>query len=150
MRLLHCFAAATLLAVATLTGCGGASGDDTGGGDEDAQQASTNAVTVSAREFSLEANQQTVKAGKVNLTLHNRGSIEHELIVVRTDLAPDKLPVKDGKADVPESEIIVHVHDVRAGARRSVSLELARGAYALICNIPAHYQSGMYLALTVD
>ncbi len=150
MRLLHGFAAATLLAVATLTACGGGSADDASEGDEDTQQASTNAVTVTAREFSFEANQQTVTAGKVNLTLHNRGSIPHELIVVRTDLAADKLPVKDGTAQVAESETIDHLHDVRAGARRSVSTELTRGAYVLICNIPAHYQSGMHLALTVE
>lgn len=150
MRVTRRLGAMGVLALAALAAACGGSVDDEGGADEAAQQASTNAVTVTAREFSFEANTQTVPAGKVTITLHNRGSIPHDLSVVRTDVAPDKLPVKDGVADIPESKDIDHIHQLRAGARRSVSPELTRGAYVLICNIPAHYQSGMHLALTVE
>lgn len=149
VRAMHRSAAFLLGLAALAAACGGSSADDDASA-EDAQQASRNAITVSAREFSFEADQQTVAAGRVTLTLVNRGSVPHDLVVVRTDLAPDKLPAKNGVADVPASEEIAHVHDVRAGARKSVSEELKPGKYVLICNVPAHYQAGMHLALTVE
>jgi uncharacterized cupredoxin-like copper-binding protein len=139
-------AAATALAVAllALAACGGDSDDEAG------QQADSRSVTVTAREFSFEATQQSAAAGRIAFSLQNRGSVEHELLVVRSELAADKLPAKDGVAQLRADDELAHVHGVGPGQRRTTRVELARGRYLLICNVPTHYQSGMRLEFTVE
>jgi uncharacterized cupredoxin-like copper-binding protein len=41
------------------------------------------------------------------------------------------------------------VEEVEAGADGTVTLDLEAGSYAMFCNLPGHYKTGMYGSITV-
>jgi hypothetical protein len=87
--------------------CGGddddsSSGDD-GGGVTVTTAGSGTPVAVelgetSDTEYFMTAAPESVPAGSVTFTAKNTGSKEHEMVVLKTDEAPDSLTVTDDKA----------------------------------------------------
>jgi uncharacterized cupredoxin-like copper-binding protein len=115
-------------------------------------------------EFDLIPAKAKVKAGEVTFKLKNTGSIEHELIVIRTDLDSGELPTDGNGAAAEHGAVAPHgkghgdgaehagAHvgtHVAAGEAGSVTLKLEPGSYALVCNLPGHYASGMHSNFTV-
>jgi uncharacterized cupredoxin-like copper-binding protein len=142
---------ALLLAVGVLlTGCDA---------DDEAAQAESNGEVVQATldDYTIALDQKTAKAGKVHFAISNKGDMEHEFVVVKTEMAPDAFPVEDGKAAEPEAESEesgegqeMEVEDIAPGADASLDLDLEAGKYVLICNLPGHYEQGMRIAFTVE
>ena len=52
---------------------------------------------------------------------------------------------------IPEDQIdlIDEVEDLAPGTSSSLDVNLDAGAYVLVCNLPAHYEQGMFAAFTV-
>lgn len=73
----------------------------------------------------------------------------HELKVVKTDLAPDQLPIDGGTAKASEEGKVGEVLNIASGVTRKLVLELPTGTYVLICNIAGHHQLGMRVGLEV-
>jgi uncharacterized cupredoxin-like copper-binding protein len=75
--------------------------------------------------------------------------LAHELVMLKTDLAADKLPVADGQ--VPESQFkkMGEVEGIDPGKNRRLILKLVPGRYVLVCNQPGHYSMGMHTSLLV-
>src|SRR3990170_815044 len=70
-------------------------------------------VEVLLDEWSVVANPSEVPAGPVTFTAVNAGDEDHELVVLKTDLAADALPVVDSKVDeVAAGEEIGEIEDV--------------------------------------
>ena len=145
-----------LLAAATIAlfaaGCGGSSNDKASSSSTSTPASAPAAVakgtvTVSMSEFAFSPKDVVVKAGKVTISAPNQGSVPHELVLLKTDADPAKLPQKDGEVD--ESASVGEIADVAAGATKSHTFTLAPGHYAMVCNLPGHYSSGMYGSLTV-
>jgi uncharacterized cupredoxin-like copper-binding protein len=94
-----------------------------------------------------------VPAGTVRFRILNQGPTSHELIVVRTDRAPDELPLQSDGLTVDEEGPGVELLDEAEGLdiddRQTMVLGLASGHYVLYCNLEGHYLGGMYAALTV-
>lgn len=88
----------------------------------------------------------SARAGTVTFTVRNVAGAEHELVVLRTSRRAARLPVRNGRASeagkVGEVEVAGH-------RTRTLRLRLGKGHYALICNIPGHYQAGMRKDFTV-
>ena len=119
-------------------------------------------VSVGLQEFAVVPSVATVPAGTVTFVVKNTGPDDvHEMVVVRTDLDPDALPVdKDGKAAEEGAGItsLGETGDIAVGETKQASFELTPGKYVLICNIvqtepdgslEAHYKVGMRTAFTV-
>lgn len=117
-----------------------------GGGTAEPTEQPT--LTVELTDFALKADPGTAKAGHVVFAVRNRAAMAHELTVIRTDLAPDALPIDGGKAK--EDGKVGGISNISAGVSRKLALELPAGHYDLICNVPGHYQLGMRTALTVE
>ena len=91
-----------------------------------------------------------VVAGDVAMEVRNRGSVPHELAVIRTDAQPDALPVDGGAVDEDAAgELMGRIPAVLGGATKRDTFTLTPGNYVLICNIPGHYQQGMHTRLVV-
>jgi len=92
-----------------------------------------------------------VKAGSVAFDVSNAPDtgMTHEFVVLKTDLAADKLPVKNGQ--VPESQFkkLGEVEDIAPGTSKHMTLKLAPGHYVLFCNRPGHYSMGLHASLVV-
>lgn len=105
-------------------------------------------ITVKAAEMSFSPATITAKAGKVKITLDNTGTMVHELVILKTDEAPDALEVKDNQ--VSEDDSVGEIADVEAGASATKTFNLKAGHYVIVCNVPGHYAAGMRGELTVE
>ena len=104
------------------------------------------AVDVTLDDGSVHRTPAVSPAGKVTLSVHNAGTSPHELVVLRTGKPAGDL---GHGMRVPERDSVGEAGDVRPGTTKKVALRLRRGHYALICNMPGHYQSGMHADLRV-
>ena len=111
------------------------------------------AVDVTLREYTVSLSRATAAAGSVAFAASNEGTIEHELVVVRTSLDVASLPVKaDGGVDEEGAgiEIVDEIPEFVSGTTESKTLTLSAGTYVLFCNIGDHYKRGMRTAFTVS
>ncbi|MEX2556109.1 MAG: hypothetical protein WEB06_10795 [Actinomycetota bacterium] len=144
---LSAFAAPVLL----LAACGG--GEEAGG--------ARTTVDVRLQEWAVLPAQASSPAGQITFRAENTGpEDEHELVVIRTDLAPDALPVRDdGSVDEEGAgiQIVGEIEEFAVGQTESQTFDLSEGKYVLICNLmhtehgatEAHYRMGMRAAFTV-
>lgn len=103
-------------------------------------------------DFAVAVEPASASAGSVTFTVTNTGSIVHNLRVIKSDLAPDALPVDEETFAVDESQVgvIASLAELEAGESGELSAELEAGSYVLICNVPTHYDLGMHAAFTVE
>jgi uncharacterized cupredoxin-like copper-binding protein len=112
--------------------------------------------------MSLTLSPSTVPPGDVTLVVKNDGTIEHEAVVLKTDVAFDKLPitfggdppssVASGGDKVGEDANIGETGDpnLKPGDTRTFTIKnMAAGNYVVVCNLAGHYGAGMRAALTV-
>jgi len=107
-------------------------------------------VYVDISDFKIVTDHPTIAAGHVVVGIRNHASMLHELKVIKTDLAPDQLPVDGATAKAKEDGKVGELLNITAGASRKLVLELTPGKYVLICNIAGHYQLGMRVGLEVQ
>jgi uncharacterized cupredoxin-like copper-binding protein len=110
-------------------------------------------INVSLKEFSVTPQPASTGSGQITFNVKNDGAVLHELVVIRTEGDPAKLPQSQGKVDEtnPGIEVKGKAQNIAGGASGIVSATgLPAGKYALICNIPGHYTGGMHAAFTVQ
>jgi uncharacterized cupredoxin-like copper-binding protein len=113
-----------------------------------ATAAANGRVTVTTTEFAFAPTAITAKAGKLKITLDNKGKIQHELVVLKSGADPASLKV-GASGRVSESASVGEVSETDAATTKSATLDLKPGTYVYVCNIPGHYADGMYGSLTV-
>jgi hypothetical protein len=115
-------------------------------------------VKASLKEWSITPEVSQIESGKVRFVVANDGSEPHELVIIRSDLSPDALPVVDGKVDEERVDIINEIEPFAAGTTERKTVDLKAGKYVLICNIvervpgesvESHYEKGMRAAFLV-
>jgi len=163
---------ASLLTVAV------ACGDDDDGGDDGGEPSATQeeqsspteataggeatAVDVSLGDFFVIAEPASVPAGTVTFDVTNNTTeccIGHEIVVMRTDLPLEDLPVASTGA-VDETgegiEVIGATAKISPGNTKELTVDLEAGRYGLVCNIyveeqlEAHYAKGMFSEFIVE
>ena len=110
-------------------------------------------IQVRLKSFAIELSNNTVKAGPVAFRASNTApDAIHEMLVVKTDQAPDSLPYDTGEKRIPEDKIqsLGEVSELEAGTNGALILDLQPGKYLLFCNIATHFKSGMVTSLTVN
>ena len=113
---------------------------------------SNNAVVrVAMNEWHLTPSSTSVPAGKVTFMAVNQGKLDHEAVLLKTEKSPKDLVQVAGTGKINEEAAGENVGEieVEAGTTGAATFNLAPGRYILICNIPAHYLSGMFAELTV-
>lgn len=105
-------------------------------------------VTVKLKEFTLTSSLKAEKAGKITFVVKNLGKFEHEFLILKTTVAPSKLP-QNAKGRVPEKGAIGEIGDIAPGQTKKKVFTLGAGKYALICNLPGHYKAGQYAGFVV-
>jgi len=104
----------------------------------------------------------TAPAGDVTFVVKNLGTIEHEMLVLKTDTPFDKIPIADsgdppvpvtsGADKIDEADNIAETGNpnLQPGDTRTfVAAGLTPGHYVLVCNLAKHYGLGMRAAFTV-
>jgi len=117
-------------------------------------------VNVTLQEWAVLPAATSAAAGRITFTVNNIGPDDvHEFVVIKTDLDAYALPT-DATGTVSEDgsgiEVMGEIEDIAVGSTESLTLELAAGHYALICNVyskdeqEAHYKMGMATNFTVN
>ncbi len=113
-------------------------------------------VAVDMTEWEVRPATTVLPAGTIRFNAINKGKETHELVLFKTDLAPDALPLdQDGAVDERGTgvELVDEVEDVAAGERKSFTATVTPGAYLLVCNLvdkdTTHFGHKMYVAITV-
>ena len=120
------------------------------GGAGQAQAPEGSQLVVELTDYKVSLSVTTVKSGSLKIGVRNLAAMEHSLAVIKTDLAPDKLPVDGATAKAKEDGKVGEVSSIAANKSASLTVTLAPGKYVLICNIAGHYQLGMHAGLTVE
>jgi uncharacterized cupredoxin-like copper-binding protein len=111
-------------------------------------------VKLEMGEFFFKPSISSVPSGQVTFVATNTGKIEHELVVIKTDLPADALPVAEGKVNEEAAGISVigeiEPEELGPGKTATKTFTLAPGKYVLVCNIAGHYQAGMRAPFTVQ
>jgi len=93
----------------------------------------------------------SITTGTVTIEVSNASDANqtHELVVLKTDVADDKLRVKNGQVLEKIYQKLGEVENIAPGKSKRLTLRLAPGHYVLICNNPGHYRMGMHTSLVV-
>jgi uncharacterized cupredoxin-like copper-binding protein len=75
----------------------------------------------------------------------------HELLLFRTDLAPDAFPMESDGTRVNEKKLkgLKDLGDLKPGQSHTVTVSLRPGHNVLLCNQPGHFKARMFTTLTV-
>jgi uncharacterized cupredoxin-like copper-binding protein len=111
-------------------------------------------ITATESDFTIHLSASHVAAGPYALVADNHGPSAHELVVFRTSLAANKLPLDSAGNVIEDSPQLVKVADsgasVTPGQSRTLYTVLTPGTYVFVCNLPGHYRLGMRAALVVQ
>ncbi len=114
----------------------------------------------SAGMMRLTADTASVPHGTVSFVATNRGSVNHELVILPlpgADIAGTRALGDDSTVDETGSRAEASNtcgegtgEGIAPGSSSWTTVTLAPGRYELVCNLPGHYASGMYTQLTVS
>jgi uncharacterized cupredoxin-like copper-binding protein len=123
-------------------------------------------VNVSLQEYSMAVHPTAVKAGAVRFTIRNRGTMTHEMVLVRAPSAEALPKVTQATGEravgdvdeeaIPEADKPGEA-EVEQGATVTKTIRLTPGTYVMFCNIDTmlpdgtvlnHFQRGMHAVIT--
>lgn len=112
------------------------------------------AATIDIRlsEFHVGLPTTAFTPGVKTLHITNAGSVQHELLVFRSDLAPANYPLDHGdiNEDGPGITKVSDGDNLDPGRTQTRTVDLSTpGTYLFVCNLPGHFHSGMYTVATV-
>lgn len=118
-----------------------------------AQIVKRTAVIAVVKEWKISTNTATHIAGPITFYLDNQGNIDHEFVIIRSDLPGKELVAKVDPATMRLDEATLtspgEYGDLPAGVTGTFTIDLPVGRYVLMCNIADHYALGMYMDLEV-
>jgi hypothetical protein len=100
-----------------------------------AAEAAPARMLVTADEWMLLSSRQSVKPGRVQIQLYNRGEDAHDLAALRVDRAGKRV----GRT--------FRVRETRPGGLSEATWRLKSGKYSLWCTLPGHRAAGMRATL---
>lgn len=113
--------------------------------------ASGTTIVVTLVDSAVKLGRPATPAGTITFAVRNSGTVKHDLVLLKTDLAQDKIPTDASQPFlVQEPGYLGKVADLAPGASGTITLVLAAGRYVLLCNQPAHYLVGMHAAFVAQ
>ena len=115
-------------------------------------------VNVVLKEWYILPDKRTVDESNIMFKVVNQGKVDHEFIIIKTDLSLDAMPVHEKGLNEKEAGIkMAEIEDIRPGESRELAIDMPPGKYVLFCNrveiedhkIVSHYRHGMRIVFTV-
>ena len=130
-------AAGLVLTMATIAACAPAASDAI-------------PIQVALHDDAIDLEVDNTPSGRIALEIRNQGELVHEVEIFSGATNGQILPVRSSVAVTTGLGLIDEVENILAESRALLVVDLSPGTYLLICNLPAHYESGMWTYLTVD
>jgi plastocyanin len=122
---------AALASALVLSACSGGADATSAGSDGADDAGASGGVTVAATEFAFDPADFSLPADEaVELTLENKGVVEHDIVVEELD----------------DRELVF----AAAGTTVTETVTVPAGTYTFYCSIPGHRAGGMEGTLTVE
>ncbi|WP_198008076.1 sulfocyanin-like copper-binding protein [Rhodobacter ferrooxidans] len=105
----------------------------------------------STAKFGVALSTDTVPAGKVTLAVTNMSeNMFHEMLISPVP-ASGTLPLDPatGRVDEATGGSLGEVAEIEPGAKGTLTVDLTPGQYVVYCNLPGHWNAGMWSVLTV-
>ena len=154
-----------VMAAMLFAACGGGGGGSSSGGGG-------SQVNVTLGEWYLDIDKTTVPAGEVTFTADNVGNVEHELVILKTELHFEELIMNRSIALGQGSEVMEEESGTVVGRipeedpetcrtrncqeilipreSGSVTINMEPGNYVVMCNRPMHYEQLQKVAFVVE
>lgn len=110
-------------------------------------EAVSNDIDGFVKEWTVFTGNVKAKAGDVNFTIKNNGTIAHEFLVVKTEFDGGKIPPGEDNRFDEEAEglkVVDEIPEWKPGDTGKLTVKLDPGNYQLLCNIAGHYKAGMW------
>lgn len=88
-------------------------------------------------------------AGTIDFDITNDGPSVHEFEIFSGVAEGTVLPVTNSVADTSGLELVDEIEDVLPASEVRLTVDLDPGTYLFICNLPGHYEQGMWAYVTV-
>jgi uncharacterized cupredoxin-like copper-binding protein len=112
-------------------------------------EAAANTITLSEWKVDVAS---MPKAGKTTFKISNAGTIPHELLIFKSDLAASAYPT-DPAGDIIEDgagvALLSDGDNIDPAGSQDRTVDLTPGTYLFVCNIPGHFKDGMFTVVTV-
>lgn len=106
---------------------------------------------MTLNDVAIKLDRSTAPAGSVTFAIKNAGTVIHQLVVIKTDIPQNQIPVDPAKpATVTEPGFIMQTPIINPGGTATLTMTLGSGKYVLMCNQPAHYLIGMHIGFTIN
>lgn len=103
-------------------------------------------VRVVLTEWKVEPSTASVAAGDVTFEVVNAGTMDHNFVLIKTDLPLDQLLMTGEGTEVDEEgsgDVVISTDAFGPGEPDPETHDLIPGHYVMLCNIAGHYQLGM-------
>jgi uncharacterized cupredoxin-like copper-binding protein len=84
------------------------------------------------------------RSTRVTFVVRNAGKMTHEFVVLKTAKAAGRLAAP-GAREAPETGAQGEIEEIKPGEVKRLTLNLTKGHYSLICNLPFHYGKGQFV-----
>jgi len=115
--------------------------------------AGSHVVHVDERDFGINIPEVTLPRGHYVFVDTNHGPSPHELVMWKTNLPSNHLPLRANRRVNEESPTLVSTLDsgssLDPGETRLLTTTLEPGHYVIVCNLPGHFAAGMHVDITV-
>ncbi|MFQ5587720.1 MAG: hypothetical protein ACE5F7_02680 [Nitrospiria bacterium] len=118
---------------------------------------STQTVQVKLDEWRMAMDQAVLNSGKVTFKAVNQGTLDHEMVVIKTEVPARTFTVKAAKVQEDAVGVVMgEIEGFPPGEMRTLTLDLPEGHYVLFCNnleqgkSQGHYEQGMYVSFKVS
>ena len=111
-------------------------------------------VTLSetdSQHMAITLSQAFAPAGKVSFIVTNQGAQTHEFVTLATKTLAAKFPIVsfEGEANRIDEDAkgvtnVGETGDMKPGTSKMLTIDMAAGHYAVVCNLPGHYAMGMH------
>lgn len=108
-------------------------------------------IAVTLLDVSIRLDRSATAAGSVTFTVKNAGTVIHQLVVLKTDIAQNQIPPSSTQpGTMTEPGFVTQTPLIDPGASFTLTLAMTSGSYVLMCNQPAHYLIGMHTGFLVN
>jgi uncharacterized cupredoxin-like copper-binding protein len=106
-------------------------------------------VQVSLRDDAVTLDPTSGVAGSLTFAATNDGSDTHEIEIFSGDVDPSTLPIEGNVASTESLTLVDEIEDITPGSSADLTVDLDAGAYVVMCNLPGHFERGMYSSFEV-
>jgi uncharacterized cupredoxin-like copper-binding protein len=110
-------------------------------------------VHVDEHDFGIHIPEVTLPAGHYVFVDTNHGPSPHELVIWKTALSTNHLPLGANRKVNEDSPTLASALDsgssLDPGETRLLTATLEPGHYVIVCNLPGHFMAGMHVEITV-